>query len=179
MSTIDLRCGRWQDTMADVECDALICDPPYSARTDKGYRTCSDWDAGGGEARMTKGHKGGGAMPRSRFELQYQPIDAEWASAFVDFFVPRVRSWVVLFGDHVSARWWADALDAKGLLVFAPVPWVRTNSTPRFMADGPANSCEWITIARPRGLPEDRFSRPGYYMSTIGRDKVVTGGASP
>lgn len=33
----DLRLGRWQDVLADVECDALICDPPYSARTHKGH----------------------------------------------------------------------------------------------------------------------------------------------
>ena len=30
---IDLRLGRWQDVLADVTtCDAVICDPPYSAR---------------------------------------------------------------------------------------------------------------------------------------------------
>jgi hypothetical protein len=38
--TADLRLGRWQDVLADVErCDSLITDPPYSARTAEGYRT--------------------------------------------------------------------------------------------------------------------------------------------
>jgi len=28
----DLHLGRWQDELADLECDAIICDPPYGAR---------------------------------------------------------------------------------------------------------------------------------------------------
>ena len=32
-----LRLGRWQDALAGVECDALIVDAPYSARTHGGH----------------------------------------------------------------------------------------------------------------------------------------------
>ena len=42
MSAIDLRCGRWQDVLADVgEVDAVICDPPY-AEIDRPYGRMSE-----------------------------------------------------------------------------------------------------------------------------------------
>lgn len=178
---IDLRLGDYRETLADVTCDALICDPPYSARTHAGYRTATDYKKTdlvehAGHARHRPGKASGGCMPRNRFELQYPPITEAWVSSAVEFWVPRVRSWFVIFSDHVGARWWADAFDASGLVVFAPVPWVRVDSAPRFAADGPANSCEWITVARPKGLPTDRRSRPGYYMGSHQGLKVVTGG---
>ncbi len=179
---IELRLGDYRTALADVErVDCVITDPPYSPRTDKGYRSATDYkkealSEWNGKAQMSPGHKGGGSMPRGRFELQYPPIDREWVTAWADFFVPRVRSWFVIFSDHVGARWWSDELETRGLLVFAPVPWVRVDSCPRFMADGPANACEWITIARPRGLPEQRMSRPGYYQGSIQGEKIVTGG---
>ena len=34
---IDLRLGDWRDVLAGVECDALIVDPPYGARTHAGH----------------------------------------------------------------------------------------------------------------------------------------------
>jgi hypothetical protein len=193
---IDLRCGRWQDTLADVTCDVLIVDPPYSARTHSGYRSATDYDAARTTelVRRSPEHGGrhpvrrvigerirgrridGGSMPRTRFELQYTPIDHAWVTAFCDRFVPCTRVWFVIFGDHVSARWWDDELTARDLVVFAPVPWVRTDAAPRFMADGPANACEWITIARQRGLPEDRRSRVGWYSGSCQGEKLVTGG---
>lgn len=33
VASADLRLGRYQDVLADVECDAVIADPPYSERT--------------------------------------------------------------------------------------------------------------------------------------------------
>ena len=36
---IDLRLGDWRETMADLEVDALITDPPYSPRTEDGFLT--------------------------------------------------------------------------------------------------------------------------------------------
>lgn len=183
-SAIDLRLGRWQDALADVECDALICDPPYSARTDKGYRTSTDFDADKAKSKgkgvrpshvKLRGDVNGGSMPRRRYELQYKPIDQEWVKAFCDFFVPRTRLFFVMFGDHTSARWFESEFIAHKLVTFAPVPWIKPDPTPRFMADGPTNACEWITIARHRRMPE-RFSRRGYYEGSCQGEKIVTGG---
>lgn len=185
--TCELRLGRWQDALADVEMvDALITDPPYSARTDKGYRSATDYNAEkatrgivrASESKRPNGRKTGLSMPRTRFELPYKPIDRAWVEDACGFFVPRVRQWFVVFGDHESSRWWEAAFIARGLVTFAPVPWVRTDSAPRFAADGPACSCEWITIARPRGKVRRPESRPGYYLGIKGHqnEKIVTGG---
>lgn len=184
--TCELRLGDWQSVLSDVEVDALITDPPYSARTDEGYRSATDFEAIAAKEKRDVnqrsrrirqgGTKGGGALPRGRFELAYAPITEDWAHAFIASWAPRVRDWLVVFGDHVSHRWFEAAMQAAGLVTFAPVPWVRANSAPRFAADGPANSCEWIAIARPQGFPRDRRSRPGYYQGTIAQDQVVTGG---
>src|SRR3990167_2186241 len=179
MSAIDLRAGRWQDVLADVEMvDAVITDPPYSPRTHDGYRTATDFgDLPVAFKHAKKKREPGGSrvgMPRGRFELQYAPLERSTVVEAVATLKP--RKWWVVFGDHESSRWWADELDAAGYLVFAPVVWVRLGSAPRFMADGPANSCEWITVARPRKLPETRASRPGHYLHSIHGEKVVTGG---
>lgn len=169
----DLRLGKWQEVLRDVEMvDAVITDPPFSERTDGGYRSGSD--PGGLTPRRQRSRARG--MPRQRNEMPYAPIDAGYVAEFVAAWVPRVRHWFVIFGDHVSARWWTDAFDTAGLLTFAPVPWVKPDGCPRFMADGPANSCEWITVARHRRLPVVRESRPGFYCTPIARDGLITGG---
>lgn len=194
MTAIDLRLGRWQDALADVgEVDVLMTDPPYSARTDKGYRSALDYGkfasrddrarvASNARSQRVYGRANLHTIPRSRFELPYAPITEDWVRAFAAFWVPRVREFFVVFGDHVSQRWYDAAFAQHDLVTFAPVPWVRTNSAPRFAGDGPANACEWLTIARHRGLPRSRGSRPGYYMTQIaqagfcGTGQVVTGG---
>lgn len=57
MSAIDLRLGDWREVLADVDaCDSLICDPPYSERTDAGYRTNP------------------GALGDAKSEIPYDPI---------------------------------------------------------------------------------------------------------
>ena len=179
---IDLRCGDWRDVLGDVECDALICDPPYSARTDKGYRSATDYKEIVAFERKDRVRKNkrkvstGGPISAGRFELPYAPITEEWARAFVESWATRARDWMVIFGDHVSHAWFESAMSACGLITFAPVPWVRTDSAPRFNADGPASSCEWIAIGRHKGLPRVRLSRPGFYLGTIHDEKIVTGG---
>lgn len=140
----DLRLGRWQDVLADVECDALICDPPYSARVEKGFRTSRDMDARG---------------------MGYANIDEAWCQAFVSHWHPRTRSWMAICGDHITMRWWESALTAAGRYVFPPLPIVKTGAAPRLMNDGPASQAEYMIVARPK---EKRFktwgSLPGWYL---------------
>lgn len=159
---IDLRCGRWQDALADVgEVDAVITDPPFSARTADGFKTNPAWQVG------ALGDQPG---------IAYGAIDQVDVEEMVRFWAPRTRRWFVVFGDHVSARWWEDALGAFGWYTFAPLPYVKPTAPPRFLGDGPASQCEWITVARPRSnvYKEHRGSRPGYYIARRG-DALVTG----
>ena len=174
---MELRCGRWQDVLAGVgEVDAVITDPPYSERTSGGYRSATDF----GDVPVAADKRGlkrgkGSAMPRTRFELQYSPLTIEGVRQAVAEIIP--AQWWVIFGDHISSRWWEAELGDAGWLTFAPVVWVRKGSPPRFCGDGPANSCEWITVARHKGkLPKTMGSRPGHYEHSIQCEKVVTGG---
>lgn len=139
---VTLRMGRWQDVLADVETvDAVITDPPYSARTHKGRRTGSEID---------------------RSSIAYAPIDAEQITSFGYVWCDRVREWIVIFGDDASAQWWREQLAAR-LYVFALVPWVKPDAAPRMSGDGPASAAEYIVAARKRVRLRRMGSRPGYY----------------
>jgi site-specific DNA-methyltransferase (adenine-specific) len=167
---IDLRLGRWQDVLADVEkCDAVICDPPYSARTHEGERGLR---LGGSDT-----HRPGGAAC-ARNAIGYSGLTEAMASEFASFWSRRASHWVVAFGDDVTCAWHRTAWASVGWLTFAPVLWVKENAPPRFSGDGPTSSCEHITVTRPRRkIAEGRSgSRPGHYvaLTMVGRG----GGAS-
>jgi len=149
VNPIDLRLGRWQDALADVTtCDALICDPPYSARTDEGYMS-----HGLHEVAQTT-------------DIGYRPITVDDAHALASSWSPRTRMWAVIFGDHISREWHAQAWEAYGWYVFAPVIWVKRGAAPRFRADGPGSQVDHMMIARRRCILDDsdQGSRPGWYL---------------
>ena len=143
----ELRLGKWQDVLGDVECDALISDPPYSPRVHEGQRT-------GSETRKST--------------ILYDSTTEDECSVFAMSWAPRVRHWAVIFSDHLAAQWWERAWTAAGWYVFAPVLWIRSNPTPRLAGDGPTSAADYITVARPRRRVETSRvgSRPGYYLTT-------------
>lgn len=151
MSDVDLRLGDYRTALADVgEVSAVITDPPYTSRVVLGYRSGSDFD---GE------HTG-------MFTIPYAAWEESDAAALVKFIDKRARHYAVIFNDHVGARW-LEAAFPSHWLVYAPVPWVRTDPPPRLNADGPCSGSEWITIARRRGKMERarKRHRPGHYLS--------------
>lgn len=158
----DLRLGRWQDVLADVECDALIADPPYSQRTHAGS------DAG---ARASKRWKRSGQAPDSaipRRRIPYACWSEDDLRAFVSAWSPRVRGWFVFIVDHIEARWAESALTETGRYVFAPLPLVELGRTARLTGDGPSSWTSWIVCARPRRL--SRWGTlPGAYIGGGGQ----------
>lgn len=153
----DLRLGRWQDVLADVECDALICDPPYSERTHTGH---------GDPRTMTWARNNGDVdKPSKRRAITYSPWSEDEMHAFVRAMSPRCRGWFVAIVDHIQARWIEDALAACGRYVFAPLPCVEVGRTVRLGGDGPSSWTSWMVAARPR---ERRFQKwgtlPGAYQ---------------
>ena len=143
----DLRCGDWREVLADVgEVDAVITDPPFSARTHVGQRT-------GSSTRKTT--------------LVYNGIDEAWARDFIAAWEPRCRWWFAIWSDHTAQRWWESALQDAGWYTFAPVIWLRKHPPPRMAGDGPTSAADYLTIARRRRrLPSSRKgSRPGYYLA--------------
>jgi len=182
--TWDLRCGRWQDTLAGVECDALIVDAPYSARTHGGH------DSGTGAAQRGDGktwrtspngkrYLDGAASGRA---INYDGWTPDEVRDFVSSWAPRTRGWFVTITDHTLAPVWDAALTDAGRYVFAPLPWVARGSRIRLSGDGPSSWTCWIVVARPRS-GEDRNGRrfnkwgtlPGAYIHTSDRGGHIGG----
>jgi site-specific DNA-methyltransferase (adenine-specific) len=158
--TIDLRLGRWQDVLADVECDALICDPPYSERTHSGQRSQ--------ESGVGRGDPG-------QSSVEYAHLTESDVVELIQSWTPRCKRWFVMFGDDVTTRWAKEALDAAGWYAFHPIPWVKPDASPRICGDGPSSQSESIAIGRPRRRmysPELRF-RPGFYDTGMARGGFV------
>lgn len=180
-SDIDLRLGRWEDVLGDVECDALIVDAPYSERTHVGHDEGVALTKEGAAYRCRDGRMEG-VKPR-RQSIDYGGWDDADVTAFVSSWAPRVRGWFVSITDHVLAPAWAEALEALGRYVFSPLAFLAPGSRVRLVGDGPAQWACWIIVARPRHEPFSRWgSLPGGYVLPAGQndranDRLsVTGG---
>lgn len=144
---IDLRLGDYRKVLVDVECDALICDPPYSARTHTGHNTQTIVES---------------RLHRSLDYAHMTPSDVE---AFVEFWHPRTRGWMAVFSDHVLMPVWCEALASVGRYTFQPVPCVITGMTVRFAGDGPSSWAVYLLVARPRRKPFSTWGTlPGAYV---------------
>jgi hypothetical protein len=131
-----------------VSADVLCADLPYSERTHAGYRS---------------GAASAGVISEQSGVIEYPAITREDAHVYADAWARRTRKWALIFGDHITAAWHAEAWAAMDWYVFAPVAWIRRDAPPRFSGDGPQRSAEWITVARPKRLTRCG-SLPGYYL---------------
>lgn len=161
MSAADLRLGRWQDVLADVEAvDVVATDPPYSERTHAGQRS----------------QKSGAWMGDPRLsEISYGHLTQADVEGLVQHWIPRCRRWFVMFGDDITTRWAKDAMHTLGWYAFHPIPWIKPDASPRICGDGPSPQSESIAIGRPRRrmyAPELRF-RPGFYSHGMNRGGFV------
>lgn len=169
---IDLRLGRWQDVLADVECDALICDPPYSARTHEGHDASAAVPGGGWTDVNGRAYAG----PAPRRQLNYATWTPDDVRAFVASWAPRTRGWIVAFTSHDLCPVYADSLEAAGRYVFAPLPWFSPGSRVRLSGDGPSSWTCWIMVARPRSDTYHRWGTlPGGYQTPPEACEVVGG----
>lgn len=162
---IDLRLGRWEEVLADVECDALIVDAPYSARTHAGH------DEFARNERIDQGE---------RRPLNYSAWSEHDVRHFVGHWSNRTRGWFVSITDHFLGPVWADALAEGGRYVFSPIAYVATGSRVRIAGDGPAQWSCWIIVARPRSPTFVKWGAlPGAYVlppAQEGRFSKVVGG---
>jgi site-specific DNA-methyltransferase (adenine-specific) len=141
---IELRCGRWQDALVDVgRVDAVITDPPYSARTHSGRRTGKDLRVVG---------------------IPYAPLTGPGFARLAAYVAGACSGYAVVFCDHQARTRHAAALEGVGLYVFGPVRWVKPDAPPRMCGDGPTVSTEDILIARTSSAHRRHpGSRPGHY----------------
>lgn len=147
--TAELRLGRWQDVLADVEVDALITDPPF------GERTHAAWREGDGQV----------AAKLKRTAISYGHWTREDVNAFIGHWSPRTRGWIVALTSHDLIAAYQDAFEAAGRYSFAPVACVTWGGSIRLVGDGPSNWTVYAVVARPKAR---RFAKwgtlPGAYL---------------
>ena len=155
---IDLRVGRWQEALADVqEVSAVICDPPYGART----------------------HKGNDGMHErfgdaARRDLSYANWSADDVGAFVAHWAPRCTGWMVAMTSHDLIGAWESAYLDAGRLAFAPV--VVIQDRVRLGGDGPASCAIYLMTARPRRKSFLSWGAlPGWYRAGTDREGHIGG----
>lgn len=137
MSAIELRSGRWQDALADVESvDTLITDPPYSERTHGAYREMESVN---------------------RRPLSYAAWDDAEVQAFVAHWSPRVRGWLVCLTDHHLIPAFEQAYEAAGRYAFAPLACVEPGSRVRISGDGPSQWSIFAMVSRPKTRDAQRW----------------------
>lgn len=127
MSNAVCHLGRWQDTLADVECDAVICDPPYGARV-----------------HNADGARADGLAP------SYAHLTPDDVLAFLRSWSERCRGWIVALTCSDLAPVWQDAFFQVGRYGFAPVPCVVRGMSVRLAGDGPSSWAVYACAGRPR-----------------------------
>jgi site-specific DNA-methyltransferase (adenine-specific) len=133
----ELILGDFYEEMRDVQCDTLIVDPPYSARTHGSQKH--------GRRKINANH-----LSSSGFSYDhYGPRDVY---RFVDFWHPRTKGWFCTFTDSELYPVWRDALRETGRYVFAPLPCVMRGMSVRLAGDGPSSWTVWLVVARPVAL---------------------------
>lgn len=135
----ELRLGRWQDVSNGIVADAVICDPPYGARTH-------------GSSRMHDPRYGGHRADGSTAD-GLGPEYTAWTTDDVHEFVREwsgfCRGWMVALTSHDLIQAWQAAHDEAGRYCFAPVPCVMRGMSVRLCGDGPSSWTVYAVVARP------------------------------
>lgn len=164
-ASADLRLGRYQDVLADVECDAVIADPPFGARTHEAWRDGPR--TGGRPGDRKRGGKCSMAVALDRTPIAYEAWSPADVSEFVSFWAPRCRGWIVALTSHDLAPAWQGAYEAAGLYSFAPLPCVTWGGSIRLGGDGPSSWTVWLMAARPKTRAMQKWGAlPGAYSVT-------------
>lgn len=147
---IDFRLGKWQDALADVQTvDAVICDPPYGARTHRGH------DAATKQILSATGQK-------TRTELSYTAWTPDDVREFVAWWSPRCTGWMCAMTSDDLIPVWREAYAAAGRLDFAPVGVLTYH--PRLLGDGPGSGLVYLMVSRPRSKRfQGGWSCPPWY----------------
>lgn len=156
----DFRFGRWQDVLADVECDAAIFDAPYGERTHKGH------DAGTKQRNQL--------LCSSALELGYEFLTPADVEQIVEHWEPRTRGWFCTMTCDDLAPVWKAALARSGRYVFPTLP-VLEFYRPRLLGDGPGMDAVFMIVARPKSrafLARKWGSLPGHYKRHEGEGRA-------
>jgi hypothetical protein len=153
--------GDCREVMAVLpKVDAVLTDPPFSARTHAGH------DAGARKGRDNS----------EREKLGYAALTVGDVSALAAEFCRICTGWICWITDHTLAPHIAQKLEAGGRYVFAPLPFYQAGRSVRLSGDGPCSWTDWIVPARTAA--QMRWGTlPGGYIAGDGwKDKERMGG---
>ncbi len=167
-SDFDLRLGDWRDVLADVTCDAVICDPPYSARTHEGH------DAGAEMANRKGGWTRSDGKVGPRRDISYTAWGRDDIAEFVAAWAPRNRGWFVCLSDSELCPIYREVFESHGLTGFQPLPVLIPGMTVRMAGDGPSSWAIYANVARPKALHK-WGTLPGGYTGGQG-ERIHVGG---
>jgi site-specific DNA-methyltransferase (adenine-specific) len=157
-SDCELRLGRYQEALADVEADTLLSDPPYGERTHSGHNVGVD-----------NVNNPGADEGLARRNIEYAHYTRDDVFEFVRFWSPRVRGWFGVMSCHLLQRDWEDALNEAGRYVFTPLACVVPGSRVRLAGDGPSQWRVDFTVARPKTRAFVSWGTlPGAYVAKPG-----------
>jgi len=175
--SIELRHGRWQETLDGETADALIFDGPFGKETHDGY-------GNDGRAARSRGDKPRDPRYRHRpgytDQISYEFLDEADVEAFVASWSERTLGWVASITDHNLAPVWSDHLSDAGRLVFPPIPIVDVGSRCRLSGDGPSSWSWWLVVARPRTAQFQRWGTlSGAYIRSPNDPRSPRTGGKP
>jgi len=171
---IDLRLGHYADVMQDVECSTLICDCPYSSKTHDGHHGGVEQTAAKKGCYVRKSRDGSLDYAYDRAEIEYTGWTPADVDAFVDFWAPRTRGWMVSLTDDVLMPHWKAAMARHGRTTFQDVPAIISGMTVRLAGDGPSSWAIHCVMSRPKSLSK-WGTLPGGYWGPSER-QFITGG---
>lgn len=146
----NLRHGDQRAVLQGVQCDTLISDPPYSAKTHKGHNAAVLADAKDTADRRT---------------ISYSHWTAEDVREFVLSWSPRVSGWMAIMSDSSLIPAYEAAYLEAGRYAFAPVPCIIRGMSVRLSGDGPSSNAIYLNVARPRTKQMARWGTlPGFYV---------------
>ena len=134
--------------------DAVITDPPYSART----------------------HTGHDATNEIRAKLGYEALDDAMCRSLAAAYSDCCSGWVVWMTDHTLAPVISDALSNQGRYVFAPLPFYQAGRSVRLTGDGPCSWTDWIVASRTKAQSKWGTLPGGYIAGPGWSDKARMGG---
>lgn len=161
-TAIDLRFGEWQTILRDdfddtlPECDAIITDPPFGARTHK-------------VAKERKLRSDG--SDTKLLAPDYPPWTRDHVFDFVRAWSKPCRGWIVTMTSHDLVPHWEDAYKEAGRYCFAPLPAVMIGMSVRLRGDGPSSWSVWLVVSRPATREFTEWGTlPGAYVGPASRE---------
>jgi len=140
--------------------DAVIVDPPYSARTHAGHDSGSRPGRDGGE----------------RVELGYAHLTTQDVKALAAEYALLCKGWIVWMTDSHLTITVRQSLEAVGRYAFAPLPFYQPGRSVRLSGDGPCSWTDYIVVARTRAQSKWGTLPGGYVAGPGWNDKARMGG---